>query len=69
MIEIKLREKYNKLTVIGFNKNNYSNIICQCDCGNIKEVRKTHLLSGRTKSCGCLQKEVAKRLKYKHRII
>lgn len=27
---------------------------CQCDCGNEKVVRHGHLLSGRTRSCGCL---------------
>lgn len=28
--------------------------VCQCDCGNIKTVVATSLLSGATKSCGCL---------------
>lgn len=28
---------------------------CVCDCGNIKIVRSKNLLSGKTKSCGCLQ--------------
>lgn len=27
---------------------------CQCDCGNLTEVRTHDLLSGNTKSCGCL---------------
>ena len=30
---------------------------CQCDCGNICEVRGVSLRSGSTKSCGCLKKE------------
>lgn len=29
--------------------------LCKCDCGNKKEIRATHLLSGATKSCGCLK--------------
>lgn len=29
--------------------------LCLCDCGNTKEVLKEHILSGATKSCGCLR--------------
>lgn len=32
---------------------------CKCECGEEKIVRKTSLVSGKTKSCGCLKKEVA----------
>ena len=31
--------------------------LCQCDCGNTKVVRGTHLTDGNTQSCGCLQRE------------
>lgn len=27
---------------------------CQCDCGKIKDVTRDSLVSGNTKSCGCL---------------
>jgi len=30
---------------------------CRCDCGNETVVRSNSLISGHTKSCGCLQKE------------
>lgn len=30
---------------------------CVCDCGNQKEILRDCLISGRTKSCGCLLKE------------
>ena len=30
---------------------------CECDCGNVTDVRIDSLRSGATKSCGCLQKE------------
>lgn len=33
--------------------------ICKCECGNIKSIRANSLKQGSTKSCGCLQKEVA----------
>lgn len=31
--------------------------LCQCDCGNKKEVRYSNLVGGSTRSCGCLKKE------------
>lgn len=31
---------------------------CICDCGNFTDVRSSDLKSGRTKSCGCLHKEI-----------
>lgn len=31
--------------------------LCRCDCGNEIEVSRFSLLAGRTKSCGCLQRE------------
>lgn len=33
--------------------------LCKCDCGNLVEVLSDQLKSGKTKSCGCLQKERA----------
>lgn len=33
--------------------------VCRCDCGNLVEVTTTHLKTGHTKSCGCLQKDIA----------
>lgn len=32
--------------------------ICKCDCGNIVSILGKSLTSGRTKSCGCLRKEL-----------
>lgn len=32
---------------------------CRCDCGNVVFVRRNSLTDGETKSCGCLNKEVA----------
>lgn len=34
--------------------------LCKCDCGTQKSVFANALNSGRTKSCGCMQKEIAK---------
>jgi hypothetical protein len=32
--------------------------ICVCDCGTRKSVRENNFLSGKSMSCGCLQREV-----------
>ena len=37
--------------------------IFQCDCGNIKEIESSSVVSGRTKSCGCLKSETDKQTK------
>lgn len=39
---------------------------CVCQCGATKEVRAATLVSGRTKSCGCLQSELAAERKFVH---
>ena len=33
--------------------------LCQCDCGTKKEVGHSNIKSGKSTSCGCLQKELA----------
>ena len=30
--------------------------LCQCDCGNQKEIQTSHLTNGQTISCGCINK-------------
>lgn len=38
--------------------------ICKCECGNEVEVRLSQLTAGKTKSCGCLNRELSsKRMK------
>lgn len=36
--------------------------LCECDCGNEIAVMQTHLTTGNTKSCGCLQQAKAEDL-------
>ena len=31
--------------------------LCECDCGNFKEVQTSHLVNGAIKSCGCMHDE------------
>ena len=40
--------------------------ICRCECGKIKSVRREHLTSGATKSCGCFSRETTKIVNTKH---
>lgn len=47
-------KRFGFLTVIGINEpGEIKRFKCQCDCGNIKNVRPIELISGTTKSCGC----------------
>lgn len=41
--------------------------LSRCDCGNIVSSRGHQLRNGTTKSCGCIKKEVAKRIAPKRR--
>lgn len=54
-------ERFGRLTVIAKSehkdKHGYTVWICRCDCGNIKNVQYAQLTSGKTQSCGCLQRE------------
>lgn len=38
----------------------YTRWVCQCDCGNITEVRTDYLTSGHTTSCGCVKEKIFK---------
>jgi len=62
-------KKFNRLTVLGLGKRNSSRQLqweCRCDCGNIILATTTYLKTGHTKSCGCLNRELAsKRLQSK----
>lgn len=40
--------------------------MCRCDCGNTVNVSSRDLITGHTKSCGCLQKDIISENRYKH---
>lgn len=53
-------KRFGKLTVIDFDnekKDRRTYLICQCDCGNTKSIRRCSLVYGTTKSCGCAKHE------------
>lgn len=47
-------------------KNKKTYWLCICDCGNKKYVTSQYLRNGDSKSCGCLRKEVCKRIATTH---
>ena len=58
----KVGERYGRLTVLSKtdrrNKSGNAIYVCQCDCGNIKEIPSNVLTLNGVKSCGCLLIEV-----------
>jgi hypothetical protein len=49
-------QRFGKLIATEYSRTINSKVywICRCDCGKTKEVMGSSLLSGRTKSCGCM---------------
>ena len=59
-----MNEKFGRLTVIKrVEDDKYQNArwLCKCDCGNYVERLGIELRRGRSKSCGCLTKELRKK--------
>jgi hypothetical protein len=52
-------EKYGLLTVHGVDPTDAKYRLVRCDCGTEKRVRRDHLMTGKTRSCGCLHKRLA----------
>ena len=55
-------KKFGRLTVIEpvFRRNTKKEFRwkCQCDCGNIVDIKRGSLVYNKTKSCGCLKEEL-----------
>lgn len=71
-LEVKSGDRYGMLTVleeiapyISPCGNKVRRFKCQCDCGNTTIVLLNALRSGRTSSCGCLQKQKVSEVKSK----
>lgn len=51
-------DRYGRLVVIGYAgshaSRNRTYWYCKCDCGTFVKVGRSHIRSGKTKSCGCL---------------
>lgn len=48
--------RYGMLTVLGvaYKKSGHKYYTCKCDCGNTKVISASHLVTGASKSCGCM---------------
>lgn len=53
-------KKFGRWTVLEFSHRDgsYYGWKCRCECGVVKIVRSVNLTMGRTKSCGCLSREL-----------
>jgi hypothetical protein len=62
-------KRFGRLVVlkrVDDDKNKNRRWLCLCYCGKKKIVHGSSLYAGRTKSCGCLQKEIVRKLFTKH---
>lgn len=62
-MQVNVGDKFDRLTVISRAENTRSRHIqwlCRCECGETKIIRGEALVSGRTRSCGCLHRELVK---------
>ena len=61
-------QRFGKLVVVSLaGKNKWGNLkfLCKCDCGKDKVLPSASFKCGRTKSCGCLVKEIMMGNKYR----
>lgn len=56
------RNSLTLLEFLGQDKSNKPIFKCCCDCGNFKITRLSDVLSGKTKSCGCLSGRIEEKL-------
>ena len=68
-------QQFGRLTALhrmnGTSKGRKTSWVCKCECGNIAVVRTTNLMSGNTRSCGCLiskNEEKIRELLIKHNV-
>ncbi len=57
MTKVEVGMVFSRLTVVSQFKH-YKKWNCTCECGAITTVPECHLVSGNTKSCGCLKRDV-----------
>ena len=65
MLPIKIGDKFNKLTVVGFSrrkdKRKRKVCICSCECGGEIRREASDIYHNKVKSCGCIRKKANSR--------
>lgn len=64
-----LGKRFGRLLVVGFTKGSRKNkakVICLCSCGKITKIIYHDIISGHSKSCGCLNSELASKRMLTH---
>lgn len=57
-IKNEIGQTFGRLTIVDIDRSGRSAIaICRCSCGNEVRANKAAIVYGRTRSCGCLQRE------------
>lgn len=59
--EKEIGRKYGRLTLVSIIPKSKAKFLCKCDCGKETEALLCTMKSGHKLSCGCLQKEKAKK--------
>lgn len=62
-------KRFGRLVVIeyaGIDNHRCKVFRCRCDCGNETITRKSRIISGTAKSCGCLSSDTWRAMQYKH---
>ena len=62
-------KKYGRLTILNLHhkdKNSRLFYLCRCDCGDEKIINGERIRKGKTKSCGCYNREITKSRSIKH---
>lgn len=61
-------KRFDRVRVLAMTRKHKGSIfwLCECDCGNKKEIAGSSLRGGLTKSCGCRRREVTTKRNTKH---
>lgn len=59
-------KKFGLWSVIGIENNKF--LICECECGTIRNVRIGDLKNGKSKSCGCISRKKTIERNLKHNL-